>query len=83
MKRKLGLAQAIMENQNILVLDGLFHALDYKTYEEMRQLVRELKAEGKTIFLTSRQFQDIEQLCDRCHLIEEGKIMTKPFSLLL
>ena len=47
MKQKLGLAQAIMENQDILVLDEPFNALDYQTYEEMKQMLLELKAEGK------------------------------------
>ena len=43
MKQKLGLAQAIMENQDILVLDEPFNALDYQTYEEMKQMLLELE----------------------------------------
>ena len=74
MKQKLGLAQAIMEKQDILILDGLFQGLDYKTYEEMKQLVLELKAEGKTIFLTSRHCRDIEWLCDRIYQMEGHRV---------
>lgn len=74
MKQKLGLAQAIMENQDILVLDEPFNALDYQTYEEMKQMLLELKAEGKTMFLTSHHYQDIELLCDQVYLIENHKI---------
>lgn len=70
MKQKLGLAQAIMEGQDILVLDEPFNALDYKTYEDMKSIIRQLKAEGKTIFLTSHNFSDIEQLCDAVYTIE-------------
>lgn len=70
MKQKLGLAQAIMEGQDILVLDEPFNALDYKTYEDMKSIIRQLKAEGKTIFLTSHNFSDIEQLCDAVYAIE-------------
>lgn len=75
MKQKLGLAQAIMENQDILVLDEPFNALDYKTYEEMKQMILELKADGKTIFLTSHNYQDIELLCDRSYLIADHKLV--------
>lgn len=64
MKQKLGLAQAIMEGQDILILDEPFNALDYKTYEDVKAIIRMLKAEGKTIFLTSHHYKDIEQLCD-------------------
>ena len=59
MKQKLGLAQAIMEGQDILVLDEPFNALDHQTYDDMKMLIRMLKAEGKTIFLTSHRFKDI------------------------
>ena len=57
MKQKLGLAQAIMEGQDILILDEPFNALDYKTYEDVKAIIRMLKAEGKTIFLTSHHYQ--------------------------
>ena len=58
MKQKLGLAQAIMEGQDILILDEPFNALDYKTYEDVKAIIRMLKAEGKTIFLTSHHYKD-------------------------
>lgn len=60
MKQKLGLAQAIMENQDILVLDEPFNSLDYKTYGDIKEIIRMLKADGKTIFLASHNFSDIE-----------------------
>lgn len=75
MKQKLGLAQAIMEGQDILILDEPFNALDYKTYEDVRTIIRMLKAEGKTIFLTSHHYKDIEQLCDQVYSIEDGRLM--------
>lgn len=74
MKQKLGLAQAIMENQDILVLDEPFNALDYKTYEDMKEIIRQLKAEGKTIFLTSHHYQDVEELCDQVYIIENHRL---------
>lgn len=75
MKQKLGIAQAIMENQDILVLDEPFNALDYRTYEDIKGIIRELKAEGKTIFLTSHHYEDIEQLCDQVYTIENCKLI--------
>lgn len=75
MKQKLGLAQAIMEGQDILVLDEPFNALDYKTHEDVRTIIRMLKAEGKTIILTSHRYKDIEQLCDQVYSIEDGRLM--------
>lgn len=75
MKQKLGLAQAIMEGQDILVLDEPFNALDYKTYEDVKTILRMLKAEGKTMFLTSHRYRDIEQLCDEVYCIEECRLL--------
>ncbi|WP_042274411.1 ABC transporter ATP-binding protein [[Clostridium] dakarense] len=74
MKQKLGIAQAIMEDQDILVLDEPFNALDYKTYEDIKNIIKYLKDEGRTILLTSHNFEDIQQLCDRIYIIEEGKL---------
>lgn len=75
MKQKLGLAQAIMENQDILVLDEPFNSLDYKTYGDIKEIIRMLKADGKTIFLTSHNFSDIEQLCDKVYTIEDHRLI--------
>jgi len=75
MKQKLGLAQAMMEGQDILVLDEPFNALDYKTYEDVKTIIRMLKAEEKTIFLTSHRYKDIEQLCDQVYFIEDGRLV--------
>ena len=75
MKQKLGLAQAIMEGQDILILDEPFNALDYKTYEDVKTIIRMLKAEGKTIFLTSHNYKDIEQLCDQVYSIEDCQLL--------
>jgi ABC-2 type transport system ATP-binding protein len=73
MKQKLGLAQAIMEHQEILVLDEPFNALDFQTYNDIKELIRILQAEGKTILLTSHNYDDIEQLCDVVYVIDNKK----------
>lgn len=74
MKQKLGIAQAIMEEQEILVLDEPFNALDYKTYNDIKVILKELKEEKRTMLLTSHNYQDIEELCDLVYLIDEGKL---------
>ncbi|WP_372512609.1 ATP-binding cassette domain-containing protein [Bacillus salipaludis] len=44
MKQKLGIAQAIIENQDVLILDEPFNALDYKTYNDIKEIIRSLQA---------------------------------------
>ena len=78
MKQKLGLAQAIMEGQDILILDEPFNALDYKTYNDVKEIIRTLQAEGKTILMTSHNYEDIETLCDEVYVLEDGNLGTLP-----
>ena len=78
MKQKLGLAQAIMEGQDILILDEPFNALDYKTYNDVKEIIRTLQAEWKTILMTSHNYEDIETLCNEVYVLEEGKLGTLP-----
>lgn len=64
MKQKLALAQAIMENQEVLLLDEPFNALDIDSVEKIRDLLFSLKDQGRTIVLTSHNQEDIDILCD-------------------
>lgn len=72
MKQKLGIAQAIMEGQDILVLDEPFNALDYQTYNDMKEIILRLKEEHKTVLLTSHNYEDLESLCDIVYIIQGG-----------
>jgi len=74
MKQKLGIAQAIMEDQDIIILDEPFSALDFKTNKDIKQLIKLLKIKGNTILLTSHNHSDIEELCDEIYIILNGKI---------
>lgn len=74
MKQKLGIAQAIMENQDILILDEPFNALDYKTYNDTKEIIRILQAEGRTILLTSHNYEDLETLCTQIYALDEGRL---------
>lgn len=72
MRQRLGIAQAIMEKPDILVLDEPMNALDKNGVEEMRRLFLKIKSEGKLILLTSHNREDIEILCDEVYEMEEG-----------
>lgn len=74
MKQKLGIAQAIMENQQVLLLDEPFNALDAESVERIRTLLVQYKEEGRTIFLTSHHQQDIDLLCDEVYKIQNAQL---------
>lgn len=74
MKQRLGLAQAIMEDQPVMVLDEPFNALDEESVLEMRQLLRALVESGRTLVMTSHQREDIEFLCDEVYRLHRGRV---------
>lgn len=78
MRQRLGIAQAIMENPKVLILDEPMNGLDKHGVEDMRKLFFQLKEEGKTILLASHNREDIELLCDVVYEMENGKL--NPFS---
>ncbi|HGK3217259.1 TPA: ABC transporter ATP-binding protein [Streptococcus pneumoniae] len=72
MRKKLGIAQAIMENPSILLLDEPMNALDKSSVENMRTLFRKLSGEkGTTILIASHSEEDIRILCDKVYAIED------------
>ena len=75
MRQKLGIAQAIMEGQTVILLDEPYNALDYKTNKEITQILLRLKEAGKTLILTSHQHVFLERLCDRIYCIDEHKVV--------
>lgn len=64
MRHRLGIAQAIMENPDVLVLDEPMNGLDKQGVEDIRKLLRSLRDTGKTILLSSHYAEDIDVLCD-------------------
>lgn len=75
MRQRLGIAQAIMENPTLLILDEPLNGLDKHGVKEMRTLIRGLRDEGKTILLASHNQGDIDELCDTVCEMDAG-IMT-------
>ncbi|HEW6267479.1 TPA: ABC transporter ATP-binding protein [Streptococcus pneumoniae] len=72
MRKKLGIAQAIMENPSILLLDEPMNALDKSSVENMRTLFRKISSEkGTTILIASHSEEDIRILCDKVYAIED------------
>lgn len=74
MKKKLGIVQAIMEDQRILLLDEPFNALDYKTVFEVKHVIQTLKKSQKTIVLTGHNHSDLEELCDVIYFLDQGQL---------
>ncbi len=74
MKQRLGIAQAIMENPDILILDEPMNGLDKQGVEDVRNILLKLKEEGKTIILASHSKEDVEILCDEVHEMEHGRL---------
>ena len=76
MKQRLGIAQAFMENPDILILDEPMNALDNNGVEEMRSVLLKMKKQGKLIIIASHVRDDIDILCDEVYGIDAG-IMKK------
>ncbi|WP_267247240.1 ABC transporter ATP-binding protein [Streptococcus sp. Marseille-Q5986] len=80
MRKKLGIAQAIMENPSILLLDEPMNALDKSSVENMRVLFRKLSSEkGTTILIASHSEEDIRILCDKVYAIEDKVCTLCPY----
>ena len=72
MRQRLGIAQAFMENQAVLVLDEPMNGLDTDSVEQVREILLELKKAGKTIVIASHNKEDIEVLCDEVFEMKRG-----------
>lgn len=76
MRQRLGIAQAIMDDSRLLILDEPFNGLDEEGVEEIRHLLLDLKGEGKTIIISSHNKEDIDLLCDTVIRMKSGEIVT-------
>jgi ABC-2 type transport system ATP-binding protein len=74
MRQRLGIAQAIMEDPEFLILDEPFNGLDKHGVEDIRNLLLGLKKDGKTIILASHNSEDIRILCDKVYEMDGGRI---------
>ncbi len=75
MQQRLGLARALIHDPRVLLLDEPASGLDPRARVEIRELLRELARMGKTIILSSHILADLEELCDRIGIIEQGRLL--------
>lgn len=76
MRQRLGLAQAIMEDPDLLILDEPMNGLDKDGVKDMRDYLLKLKEQGKTMLIASHSAEDIEILCDTVCEMDKG-VLTK------
>ncbi|WP_431680024.1 ABC transporter ATP-binding protein [Kitasatospora sp. KL5] len=77
MKQRLGLAAALLQPRELLVLDEPINGLDPQGMREIRALVRELAAEGTTVFLSSHLLDEIEQVCTHAAVMSRGRLVVQ------
>ena len=77
MRQWLGIAQAIMEDPELLLLDEPMNGLDNQGVEDMRGLFAELRERGKTILLASHSNEDVRALCDTVCELDNGRVMAR------
>ncbi|MFG2864221.1 ATP-binding cassette domain-containing protein [Streptomyces sioyaensis] len=77
MKQRLGLAAALLRPRELLVLDEPTNGLDPQGMREIRALVRELAADGTTVFLSSHLLDEIEQICTHAAVMTRGRLITQ------
>ena len=75
-KQKIGLVQAFMNDPDLLILDEPTSGLDPLLQHEFQEMLREEKAQGKTVFLSSHVMSEVEATCDRVCIIREGELVT-------
>lgn len=75
MKKKLGIAQALINNPEVLFLDEPTSGVDADSVLIIHELIRDISKEGTTIFLTSHNLDEIEKLCDEIAIMDKGKIV--------
>ena len=76
MKQRLGVAMALLHDPDLLILDEPANGLDPAGIVEMRDLLRQLAAHGKTIFISSHVLTEVRQICDRVAILSKGKLVT-------
>lgn len=77
MKQRLGVAMALLQDPDVLILDEPANGLDPAGIVEMRDLMHRLASEGKTVFISSHLLTEVQQICTRVAIINLGKLVTE------
>ena len=75
MLQRIGIAQALINDPKLLIFDEPTSGLDPIAHMDVRDLILDLKAQGKTVFLSSHQLSDVEMVCDRVSILNRGKLL--------
>jgi ABC-2 type transport system ATP-binding protein len=74
MQQRVGLAQALINNPDLLILDEPTSGLDPLGRMKVREIIERLKDEGKTVFFSSHELGEVETVCDRVAIIHQGDL---------
>jgi len=77
MKQRLGIAMALLQGPDVLILDEPANGMDPAGIVEMRDLVHALASTGKTIFISSHLLTEVQQICTRVAIIDQGQLITE------
>ena len=77
MRQRLAIAQATMEDQDIIMLDEPMNGLDNHGVQEVREYLLQLKKQGKTILIASHNREDIDVLCDKVYEMDNGRVISE------
>lgn len=75
MRQRLGVAAALLNDPELVILDEPVNGLDVTGIMDMRALIRELADDGKTVFLSSHLLHEVEQVCDRIAIVGKGRLI--------
>jgi ABC-2 type transport system ATP-binding protein len=74
MQQRVGLAQALINNPDLLILDEPTSGLDPVGRMKVREIIQRLKSEGKTVFFSSHELGEVETVCDRVAILSQGEL---------
>lgn len=77
MQQRIGLAQSLLNDPELLFLDEPTAGLDPIAHIEIRDLILRMRDEGKTVFISSHELSDVERICDRVAILNLGKVITE------
>lgn len=77
MQQRVGLAQALINNPELLILDEPTSGLDPVGRMQVREIIQRLKGEGKTVFFSSHELGEVETVCDRVAILHQGELRTE------
>jgi ABC-2 type transport system ATP-binding protein len=77
MQQRVGLAQALINDPDLLILDEPTSGLDPVGRMKVREIIQRLKSEGKTVFFSSHELGEVETVCDRVAILQDGALKTE------